>query len=74
MLFKAHPWHGVPIGLQAPDIVTAYIEIVPSETVKYEIDKITGHLCIDRPQKYSPVYLSLYGFIPQTLCADRVAE
>ena len=33
-LFKAHPWHGVPIGDAAPEIVTAFIEIVPTDTVK----------------------------------------
>src|SRR5215831_10472917 len=74
LLFKAHPWHGVPIGKDAPAVVTTYIEIVPTDTVKYEIDKITGHLKIDRPQKYSNVCPTLYGFIPQTLCAGRVGE
>ena len=33
LMFKAHPWHGVSMGDQAPDLVTAYIEIVPSDTV-----------------------------------------
>ncbi len=42
-LFRAHPWHGVSIGEKAPEVVTAYIEIVPSDTVKYELDKPTGH-------------------------------
>src|SRR5262245_22650856 len=74
LLFKAHPWHGVSIGKDAPTVVTAYIEIVPTDTVKYEIDKLTGHLKIDRPQKYSNVCPTLYGFIPQTLCAGRVGE
>jgi inorganic pyrophosphatase len=49
-LFKAHPWHGVSIGKDAPTVVTAYIEIVLTDTVKYEIDKATGYLKIDRPQ------------------------
>jgi len=71
---KAHPWHGVPIGDQAPNIVTAFIEIVPSDTVKYEIDKNTGYLKIDRPQKYSNIVPALYGFIPKTYCGDEVAE
>ncbi len=50
---KAHPWHGVPIGAGAPAEVTIFVEIVPSDTVKYEVDKETGYLMIDRPQQYS---------------------
>jgi len=73
-LFKRHPWHGVPLGTEAPDLVTCYIEIVPTDTVKYELDKLTGHLKIDRPQKYSSVCPTLYGLLPQTYCGDRVAE
>ncbi len=72
--FKAHPWHGVSFGEQAPEVVTVYVEIVPTDTVKYELDKQTGYLWVDRPQKYSNVCPSLYGFIPRTLCAERVAE
>jgi len=53
-------------------VVTVYIEIVPTDTVKYEIDKATGILRVDRPQQYSNVCPSLYGFIPQTLCGERV--
>jgi inorganic pyrophosphatase len=74
ILFRSHPWHGVPIGPQAPEVVTVYVEIVPTDTVKYELDKVTGILRVDRPQKYSNVSPSLYGLIPRTLCADRVAE
>jgi inorganic pyrophosphatase len=70
--FRAHPWHGVSIGKDAPRVVTTYIEIVPTDTVKYEMDKTTGILRMDRPQQYSNVYPSLYGFIPRTLCAERV--
>ena len=73
-LFRAHPWHGVSIGDEAPDRVTAYIEIVPTDTVKYELDKATGLLKVDRPQKFSNVYPTLYGLIPQTLCGPRSAE
>ena len=68
-----HPWHGVNIGPNAPDIVTTYIEITPSDTVKYEIDKASGILKVDRPQLYSNVVPALYGFIPQTYCHDEVA-
>ena len=73
-LARAHPWHGVAIGADAPATVTAYIEIVPTDTVKYEIDKVSGFLKIDRPQQYSNICPSLYGFIPQTFCAERIAE
>ncbi len=72
LLFRSHPWHGVSIGEQAPAIVTAFVEIVPTDTIKYELDKRTGILCVDRPQMYSNVCPSLYGFIPQTLCAEKI--
>jgi inorganic pyrophosphatase len=71
-LFQAHPWHGVPPGDPA-GVVNAYVEIVPSDVVKYELDKPSGHLRIDRPQRYSSLAPSLYGFIPQTYCGERVA-
>jgi inorganic pyrophosphatase len=47
---------------------------VPTDTVKYEIDKDSGYLKVNRPQKYSNVCPTLYGLIPQTLCGQRVAE
>ena len=72
--FKSHPWHGVPIGENAPEIVNVFIEIVPTDTVKYEIDKATGYLKIDRPQKYSNVVPALYGFVPQTYCGEEIAK
>ncbi len=70
--FLAHPWHGIDAGADTPSIVNAFIEIVPTDTVKYEIDKATGHLKVDRPQKYSSQCPALYGFIPQTYCAEGV--
>ncbi len=73
LLFQAHPWHGVAIGPDAPNVVTAYIEIVPTDTVKYEIDKASGHLKVDRPQQFSNVCPTLYGFIPRTFCGEQVA-
>ncbi len=72
--YKSHPWHGVDIGEKAPEIITCYIEMVPTDTVKYEVDKKSGYLRIDRPQKYSNVVPALYGFIPQTYSSDNVAE
>lgn len=71
---KAHPWHGIPIGADAPRVVTVFIEIVPRDTVKYEVDKETGYLKIDRPQQYSNVVPANYGFIPQTYCGERIAD
>ncbi len=71
--FKSHPWHGVEIGSRAPEVVTCYIEMVPTDTVKYEVDKKSGYLMIDRPQKYSNIVPALYGFIPQTFSGDKVA-
>jgi inorganic pyrophosphatase len=74
VIFKAHPWHSVNIGDNAPEKLTAYIEVVPSDTVKYELDKSTGLLKVDRPQKYSNICPALYGLIPQTHCADNIAN
>jgi inorganic pyrophosphatase len=71
--FKSHPWHGVEIGEKAPEVVTCYIEMVPTDTVKYEVDKKSGYLMIDRPQKYSNIVPALYGFIPQTYSGNKVA-
>lgn len=71
---KAHPWHGIPIGENAPKEITVFIEIVPRDTVKYEIDKPTGYLKIDRPQQYSNVVPANYGFIPRTYCGENIAE
>ena len=71
--FKSHPWHGVEIGEKAPEVVTSYIEMVPTDTVKYEVDKKSGYLMIDRPQKYSNIVPALYGFIPQTYSGKKVA-
>lgn len=74
LLFQAHPWHGVTPGDEAPGIVNAYIEIVPTDVVKYELDKPSGHLRIDRPQRFSSLCPMPYGFIPQTFCGDLVGE
>lgn len=74
LLYKPHPWHGVDIGPDAPEECIAYIECVPGEGVKYEVDKETGFLKVDRPQKFSSVCPSIYGFLPQTYCGSGVAE
>lgn len=71
-LYRRHPWHGISCGDDAPQKIVAYIEIVPTDTIKYELDKLTGYLKVDRPQQFSNVYPSLYGFIPQTYCGDAL--
>jgi inorganic pyrophosphatase len=73
-LFQAHPWHGVAPGPKTPELVNAYIEIVPTDAVKYELDKLSGHLRVDRPQRFSSMCPTLYGFIPQTFCGREVAD
>ena len=74
LLYQSHPWHGLSIGAEAPAIVTVYIELVPADTVKYEIDKRSGILKLDRPQRYSSLSPEPYGFIPRTLCGESVAS
>ena len=73
-LTLAHPWHGISEGEKAPDVVNVYVEIVPTDTVKYEVEKESGHLMVDRPQKYSNLCPTLYGFIPKTICNHHVAK
>ena len=70
----SHPWHGVSPGEACPERVLCYIEIVPTDAVKYELDKASGLLKLDRPQLFSNVCPSPYGFIPRTLCAEVVAR
>jgi inorganic pyrophosphatase len=70
--WRPHPWHGLNVGPNPPQIVHAFIEITPFDLIKYEVDKSTGYLRVDRPQRSSSVPPSLYGFIPRTFCAERV--
>lgn len=72
--FQAHPWHGISPGEEAPETVTTYVEIVPTDTVKYELDKEAGILRLDRPQRFSSQCPTLYGFVPQTYCDELVAR
>src|SRR5258705_12581379 len=74
VLFQAHPWHGISPGPHAPDTVSAFIEIVPADGVKFELDKATGHLKLDRPQRYLSMCPTLYGFIPKTYCSTEVGR
>ena len=70
--WRPHPWHGLELGKNPPSIVSAYIEITPFDFVKYEVDKKTGYLKVDRPHRTSSQPPSLYGFIPKTYCGKRV--
>lgn len=72
-LFQVHPWHGVP-AFAGDDLCNVFIELVPTDTVKYELDKRTGHLRLDRPQRFSSLCPTPYGFITQTYCGRTVGE
>jgi len=72
--WRPHPWHGLELGVDAPRIVNAYIEITPFDMIKYEIDKVSGYLRVDRPQRTSSHPPALYGFVPRTYCGARIAS
>lgn len=71
MMTVLHPWHGVSCGEQAPRIVNAAIEIPQGSRAKYEIDKPSGLLKLDRVIYSSFYYPTNYGFIPQTYGGDK---
>ena len=71
--WRPHPWHGLSAGPQPPELVHAYIEITPFDVIKYEIDKTTGYMRADRPQRSSAQPPALYGFVPRTYCGPRVS-
>lgn len=66
-----HPWHDVPFGSKAPEMVTVVIEIPKGSKNKYELDKDSGLLKVDRVLFSSVHYPANYGFIPQTYCDDH---
>jgi inorganic pyrophosphatase len=70
--FRPHPWHGLDVGPDPPEILNAYIEITPFDLMKYEVDKVSGYLRVDRPQRSSAQPPTLYGFVPRTYCDERV--
>lgn len=70
--FRPHPWHGLDTGPNPPEVLNAFIEITPYDLMKYEVDKVSGYLRVDRPQRSSSQHPTLYGFVPRTLCAGRV--
>ncbi len=70
--WRPHPWHGLRAGPDVPKLLHAYVEITPFDLVKYEVDKETGYLRVDRPQRTTSLPPALYGFVPQTYCGERV--
>ena len=66
-----HPWHGVGAGEKAPEIVTALIEVPRGSNIKYELDKASGLLKVDRILYSAVHYPANYGFIPQSYCDDN---
>ena len=71
---RPHPWHGLSTGNNPPLEVDAFIELTPFDVIKYETDKLTGYLRVDRPQRTSSTPPTLYGFVPRTWCGPRVAK
>ncbi|MBX5438729.1 MAG: inorganic diphosphatase [Thermoflavifilum sp.] len=67
----AHPWHDIAVGNQAPEIVTSIIEIPKGSRAKYELDKTSGLLKLDRVLYSSVYYPANYGFIAQSLGEDH---
>ena len=72
--FRPHPWHGLEVGPEPPDVLNAFIEITPFDFMKYELDKVSGYLRVDRPQRSSAQHPTLYGFVPRTYCGERVSR
>jgi inorganic pyrophosphatase len=73
-LYRSHPWHGISLDGAAPALVPCYLEMVPTDSVKYELDKESGLLKLDRPQLYSNTCPAPYGFIPRTYCGQRIGQ
>ncbi len=72
--WRPHPWHGLEVGPEPPSVVHAFVEITPLDAVKYEIDKQSGYLRVDRPQRTSSLPPTLYGFVPRTFCGPGVSS
>ncbi len=66
-----HPWHEVELGDQIPEYVNAIIEVPKGSKVKYELDKKSGLIKVDRVLFSSVHYPANYGFIPQSYCEDH---
>jgi inorganic pyrophosphatase len=72
--FRSHPWHGLEVGPNPPRSLYAFIEITPFDVMKYELDKNTGFMMVDRPQLFSSLPPTLYGFVPRTYCGKEVGK
>jgi inorganic pyrophosphatase len=68
---SSNPWHNVSFGEKIPDIVNGIIEIPKGSRAKYELDKESGLLKLDRVLYSSVYYPANYGFIPRTYCDDN---
>lgn len=66
-----HPWHDVTLGPDAPELVPVVIEVPKGSKNKYELDKASGLLKVDRVLFSSVHYPANYGFIPRTYCEDH---
>lgn len=71
--WRPHPWHGLSAGPNPPSELHAFVEITPFDLVKYEVDKVSGYLKVDRSQRTSSLPPALYGFVPGTFAGERVA-
>jgi inorganic pyrophosphatase len=71
--WRPHPWHGLSAGPNPPSVVNVFVEITPFDLVKYEVDKASGYLKVDRAQRTSSLPPTIYGFIPQTYAGTSVA-
>ena len=72
--FRPHPWHGLSSGDDIPNVVNAFIEITPFDLVKYEVDKVSGYLSVDRPQQTSSQPPALYGLSRAAFVARACAS
>jgi inorganic pyrophosphatase len=66
-----HPWHDVTLGDRAPDLVPVIVEVPKGSKTKYELDKPSGLIRVDRVLFSSVHYPANYGFIPRTYCGDH---
>ena len=66
-----NPWHDVELGDETPELVPAIIEAPKGSKTKYELDKATGMIRVDRILYSSVQYPANYGFIPRTYCEDH---
>jgi inorganic pyrophosphatase len=70
--WRPHPWHGLSPGRSPPQFLQVYVETTPFDAVKYELDRQTGYLRVNRLQRGSSLPPALYGFVPRSLCGPRV--